>query len=208
MGPRAQVVIGDTEARIHAEIVAHASPRGLLVCAGSGAVSRSSPVTRAIVEQIGRRAEVTTLLFDLPTPAEQDDAYLRAHVPLLAQKLSAVTDWAMLAKVTAHLPIGYYTSGVGAAAAILAASSRPEVHVVVARDGRPDLAGAALDALRAPTLLLVTADDDELVATNRSARSRMRAMSELATISGGRDEPGAHEEIARRASAWIGRLIA
>lgn len=216
------VVIACAQARLAADLVLPRGPvRGLVVCAGAGAVSRSSPTTRSLVEQLARRAEVATLLFDLVAPAEANDlvdsANQRAQVPALAQRLSAATDWALLAPETRHLPIGYFTSGVGAAAALLAATSRPEVHAIVSRDGRPDLAGAALEAVRAPTLLLVT-NDDALLASNRSARARLRAKSDLALVQGPAvlgngdkrttaEEPAALEDVARRVSAWFAQHI-
>ena len=109
---------------------------------------------------------------------------------------------------TRHLPIAYFATGSGAAAAIAAASSRSDVRGIVSSSGRPDLAGAALEAVRVPTLLIVAEEDDALLALNRSARSRLRA-SELAVVACGSplDHPGAREEVARRAGAFYDRHL-
>ena len=44
---------------------------------------------------------------------------------------------------------------------------------MVSRGGRPDLAGASLGAVRAPTLLLVGGLDDRVLELNESARAQL-----------------------------------
>jgi putative phosphoribosyl transferase len=197
-------------AKLTGELTVPRDARGIVVFATLCGCGRRSAASRWLAEQLRGRAGVGTLLFDLFTPAEDhsdgDAGALRFEVPLLAERLSAATDWALTSGETRHLPIAYYGVGAGAAAALVAASSRSEVRAVVSWAGRPDLAGAALEAVRTPSLLLVSEDDDELHTQNRSARSRLPA-SELAALPGGgprgAESDAPLDEIARRASAFF-----
>jgi hypothetical protein len=188
------------------ELVVPAPSRGIvIVAAGAGRITRSSPASRAMIELVRERAEVATLLFDLLSAPEQvgdpDTASLRLEVSLLAQRLAAVTDFVLSDDGSRHLPIGYLASGAGAAAALHVASSRSDVRAIVSRSGHPELAGAALEAVRAPTLLLVDEGDDVALALNRSARARLPAKSDLTTVRASTDED------ARRAAEWFAKHL-
>jgi alpha-beta hydrolase superfamily lysophospholipase len=77
---------------------------------------------------------------------------------------------------------------------------------VVSRGGRPDLAGEALPLVRAATLLIVGGADTEVLAMNRSALARLPPTSQLIVVPGAThlfEEPGALEEVARRAADWF-----
>jgi putative phosphoribosyl transferase len=63
---------------------------------------------------------------------------------------------------------------VGAAALVAAAAQPLENAAGVSRDGRPDLAGAALPFVEAPTLLIVGSRDTAVIRMNRDAMARMR----------------------------------
>jgi pimeloyl-ACP methyl ester carboxylesterase len=80
----------------------------------------------------------------------------------------------------------------------------------VSRGGRPDLAGAALPLVRAPTLLIVGSRDTTVVELNREARARMSAETSLEIVPGAThlfEEPGALDVVADLAAAWFGRLL-
>jgi hypothetical protein len=62
-----------------------------------------------------------------------------------------VTDWVTQRSDASRLPVGCFGARTGAAAALLAASARPDLVRGVSRGERPDLAGAALSAVRAAT---------------------------------------------------------
>lgn len=194
-------------AKLGGELALPTNARGLVVLATAGDGGTAAENCREVAAQLRSRIDVGTLVFDLLTPEERERG--GADVSLLAQRLSAGTDWALADDETRHLPIAYFATGSGAAAALAAASSRSDVRGVVSSSGRPDLAGAALEAVRVPTLLIVTEEDDALLALNRSARSRLRA-SELAVVVGcghALDDPGAREEVARRAGAFYERHL-
>jgi len=188
--------------------------RGLVLVVGHGNALAASALTQWVAAELRARAEVATLSFDLLNENESgrdgDTSVLRNHLPLLAQRLASATDFAVTYEATRYLPLGYYAGGMATPAALLTASSRTDVRAVVSRSGRTDLAGPALDALRAPTLLVVGEADALVLALNRSARGRLRATNELAIVpSGGEafDDPAARADLAQRASAWFVRHL-
>ena len=168
--------------------------------------SRNRYVARVLNE-----AKLGTLLIDLLTPEEeaidQRTAHLRFDIRLLAGRLVSATDWLTQNVDTRHLSIGYFGASTGAAASLVAAAERPEVvHAVVSRGGRPDLAGAALPRVRAPTLLIVGGDDVQVIELNRAALALLRCEKQLVIIPGAShlfEEPGALDEVARLAREWF-----
>src|SRR5690606_16934036 len=95
----------------------------------------------------------------------------------------------------------------GAAAALIAAARRPAViGAVVSRGGRPDLAGADLPRVRAPTLLVVGGADDAVLELNRAAARCMTARCEVAVVPEAThlfEEPGALDQVAKLAGDFF-----
>jgi pimeloyl-ACP methyl ester carboxylesterase len=82
------------------------------------------------------------------------------------------------------------------------------VRAVVSRGGRPDLAGAALERVRAPTLLVVGGRDTTVLELNERARARLPCANELVVIPGAThlfEEPGALDAVADYAARWFVR---
>lgn len=179
---------------------------GLVVFAHGSGSSRFSPRNRRVAEALDR-AGLGTLLIDLLTEGEEEidlrTAELRFDIPLLAARVTGAVDWA----ATNELPIGLFGASTGAAAALVAAAERPElVEAVVSRGGRPDLAGAALLRVEAPTLFLVGERDPVVLELNRRAMGRMSAETRLEVIPGAShlfEEPGALEAVCRLAREWF-----
>ncbi|MBR7518900.1 phosphoribosyltransferase, partial [Mycobacterium tuberculosis] len=72
--------------------------------------------------------------------------------------------WAGGEPAVAHLPVGLFGASTGAAAALAAAVALgARIGAVVSRGGRPDLAGALLAQVRAPTLLIVGGRDMDVL---------------------------------------------
>src|SRR5690606_38207382 len=105
------------------------------------------------------------------------------------------------------LPVGYFGASTGAAAALVAAAEQPDdVFAVVSRGGRPDLAGDALPAVRAPTLLIVGGYDTLVIDLNVQAARRLRAPHRLEIVPGAThlfEEHGALERVAQLAGDWF-----
>jgi pimeloyl-ACP methyl ester carboxylesterase len=178
--------------------------RGLIVLAQESRPT-PSPGNRFVVTTLDQGA-LATLCFDLVTGEEDErdarTAEVRFDVYLLADRLLAVSDWARAQPELASLPLGYFVSSTGAAAALIAAARRPElVAAVVSRSGRPDLGGSNLDHVYAPTQLIVGGNDEVLVELNRDALRRLRCEAELRIV------PGVTQLFAeRRAREWVASL--
>jgi dienelactone hydrolase len=190
-------------------------PAGLVIFAHGSGSGRKSPRNREVAATLQHHG-LATLLFDLLTLDEEavdrHTAHLRFDIDFLAQRLIAATDWAKGQAVLSRLRFGYFGASTGAAAALVAAAARPaDITAVVSRGGRPDLAGSALDLVRAPTLLIVGGDDVHVIQLNEGARALMRADVELLIVPGAShlfEEPGALEAVARLASGWFVRYLA
>jgi dienelactone hydrolase len=180
---------------------------------GSGS-SRHSPRNRSVADVL-HSAGLATLLFDLLTPEEEAidlrTRALRFDIALLADRLTGAVDWAGTQPATRRLRVGLFGASTGAAAALIAAAQRPEsVGAVVSRGGRPDLAGDALSAVQAPTLLIVGGEDTLVIELNRQASGLMRAERRLEIIPGAShlfEEPGALDQVAQRACDWFTRHL-
>ncbi|HEU4455108.1 MAG TPA: dienelactone hydrolase family protein, partial [Longimicrobium sp.] len=185
--------------------------RGVVLFAHGSGSSRFSPRNRYVAGEL-HAAGFATLLLDLLTPAEEQvDEVTRRYrfdIPLLAARLVHAVDWLRDAPETRYLPIGCFGASTGAAAALIAAAERPvEVRAVVSRGGRPDLAGAALERVRAPTLLVVGGQDGAVITMNNEALLHMvNARARLRIVPGAThlfQEPGALEQVAAMACEWF-----
>jgi putative phosphoribosyl transferase len=181
----------------------------VLFAHGSGS-SRLSPRNRYVARLLNE-AKLATLLVDLLTLHEEvidaRTAQLRFDIDLLAERLVDATDWLTEFPDTKHLRIGYFGASTGAAAALAAAAIRPDVvNAVVSRGGRPDLAGAALTRVQAPTLLIAGENDGQVIELNRAALAELRCEKQLVIVPGAThlfEEPGALDVVAQLARDWF-----
>jgi pimeloyl-ACP methyl ester carboxylesterase len=189
--------------------------RGVVLFAHGSGSGRHSPRNRFVAEQL-RAARLGTLLIDLLTEAEEreemDTRHLRFDIGLLADRLAGATDWLAADSRTANLSVGYFGASTGGGAALVAAARRPErVAAVVSRGGRPDLAGAALPRVLAPTLLIVGGDDEPVIGMNEWALARLGSpVKRLEIVPGAShlfEEPGKLEVVARLAADWFTRYF-
>jgi pimeloyl-ACP methyl ester carboxylesterase len=185
----------------------------VLFAHGSGSSRHSS--RNRYVARVLNEAKLATLLIDLLTVDEEvidmRTAQLRFDIGLLAERLVDATDWLTQFPDTQQLRIGYFGASTGAAAALVAAAVRQEViNAIVSRGGRPDLAGAALAHVRAPTLLIVGGDDAQVIQLNREALAQLHCEKQLVIVPGAThlfEEPGALDEVARLARNWFQRYL-
>jgi dienelactone hydrolase len=167
------------------------------------------------VARVLRDAGFATLLLDLLTPDEQEveeqTGEPRVDVEQLGVRLVVATDWVFRGPFTQGLPVGYVGTGTGAAAALIAAVERPEiVFAIVSRNGRPDLAGAALTQVRAPTLLLVAERAQSLVQHNLKALGALtceKLLEIVPKVTHQYEESGAMGDIARLTRNWFVRHL-
>ena len=203
------VAVGST--RLRGLLRSPPDPIGVVVFAHGSGSGRLSPRNTYVANRLGE-ARLATLLFDLLTePEEELDAVtadLRFDIPLLTGRLLAATRWTLEQPHLKDLPMGYFGASTGAAAALAAAACLPSLSAIVSRGGRPDLAGAALARVRAPTLLIVGGDDPQVLALNRRALHQLTCEARLEIVRGATHlfvEPGTLEQVASLAAAWFTR---
>lgn len=193
-------------ARVAGRLAVPGQPRGIVIFAHGSGSSRHSPRNRYVAEVL-QAAGLGTLLFDLLTEAEEADRANVFDIALLADRLLAATAWLADDADAAGLPVGYFGASTGAGAALRAAADPgSEIFAVVSRGGRPDLAGAALGAVRAPTLLIVGGDDQQVLELNKAAAAAMTAECEIAIVEGAThlfEEPGTLQTAASLARQWF-----
>jgi putative phosphoribosyl transferase len=211
-GQTVQVSAG--RATLEGTLVLPAGARAVVLFAHGSGSSRHSPRNRFVAEVL-QEGGLGTLLVDLLT-AEEEEAdsrtrLLRFDIELLARRLTAAVDWLAEQPETSELRVGLFGASTGGGAALVAAADRPaRVGAVVSRGGRPDLAGAALRRVQAPTLLIVGEWDEPVIELNAQARERMSAEVELEIVPRAThlfEEPGALDDVARLARAWFARHL-
>lgn len=154
---------------------------------------------------------IGTLLTDLLTPEEEEvdrySAVYRFDIERLARRLVSVIDWLEAQPKTQPLLISLFGASTGAAGALIAAADRPDVVcAVISRGGRPDLAGAALPTVQAPTLLIVGGLDSMVLELNKAAMAQLKCQKRLEVIPGAThlfEEPGALQAVTCLAQAWF-----
>jgi putative phosphoribosyl transferase len=187
---------------------------GLVVFAHGSGSSRFSRRNRAVAKVL-EHAGFGTFLLDLLTPEEEAEdertTYYRFNIPLLGERVIGAIDWVQGRTSLRRLPVAFFGASTGAAAALIAAASRPAVtQAVISRGGRPDLAEEALPLVEAPTLLIVGGDDTPVIEMNREAMRRMRSPVQLEIVPGAThlfEEPGALEQVARLATDFCRRHL-
>jgi putative phosphoribosyl transferase len=189
--------------------VPESSPGIVLFAHGSGS-SRLSPRNRAVAHQL-HTAELGTVLVDLLTRSEARrdavTAEFRFNIGLLADRLTAITDWLAEHDTTSGRGIGLFGASTGAAAALFTAAARPVwVQAVVSRGGRPDLAGDVLRLVHQPTLLIVGERDHDVLDFNNLAMAKLGGPSRLEIVPRAThlfEEPGALDLVAKLATDWF-----
>jgi len=161
-----------------------ASASALVVFAHGSGSSRFSPRNMAAANALNAQG-IATLLFDLLTPDEESERSNVFDIPLLAGRLVDVVHWIDNDPELARLPLGLFGASTGAAAALVAAAHLgAHIGAVVSRGGRPDLAGAALERVTAPTLMIVGGLDYGVIELNEQAFARLTALNAIEIIPG------------------------
>ncbi|MFP4148150.1 MAG: dienelactone hydrolase family protein [Nitriliruptoraceae bacterium] len=190
------------------------APRGVVVFAHGSGSSRHSTRNQQVAQALVAGGFATVLL-DLLTAREEEvdlrTRALRFDIGLLASRVVDAIDWVRGDEQLADLPIGLFGASTGAAAALVAATHRPEeVASVVSRGGRPDLAGEALGSVQAPTLLIVGGADLPVIGMNQEAMARMPGRVQLEIVPDAThlfEEPGALEQVASLAADHLDRTL-
>ena len=188
---------------LEGELLLPPGTQGVVIFAQGSGSSRHSP-RNVFVARVFQSVGLGTLLFDLLTREEEVNYEPRFDIEFLTRRLEAATKWLIQQPQTKSLAIGYFGASTGAAAALQAAAVLGSaIKALVSRGGRPDLAGAALAHVTAPTLLIVGGEDHSVIKLNQGAYALLHTEKQLVIISGAThlfEEPGTLEEVARLAS--------
>ena len=204
------VRIGVGTVTLEGDLTLPQDAEGVVLFAHGSGSSRLSPRNRYVAKELNR-VGLATLLMDLLTQKEEEidtlTGQLRFDIEFLANRLIGVTKWLNENPATKKLVVGYFGASTGAAAALIAAAKLPDdVHAVVSRGGRPDLAMQYLSRVKAPTLLIVGGNDEIVVKLNDEAMKHLQTEKRLEIVTGAShlfEESGALEEVSKLASEWF-----
>lgn len=203
-----RVPVGQIE--LEGELVIPTDAKGIVLFAHGSGSSRFSPRNQFVAHFL-RDCQLGTFLIDLLTSQEEKNDLasreIRFDIDLLANRLMGITEWVLHNHRTQALPIGYFGSSTGAAAALIAAAKLSKwVSVVVSRGGRPDLASRFLPQVEAPTLLIVGGADSGMVELNQDACDLLPLIKKMEIVPHAThlfEEPGALEKVASLAGEWF-----
>ena len=173
----------------------------VFVCQGAGASHRRRTV-RTAAELHAR--QFATLLFE--HLAHDCAVAERAPVDVdeLTQIVREVVHYAACNSTTAALPVGLFGEAGGAAATLSAGADLPDVvSAIVVRGDRPDLAGAALGHVSAPTLMIASGSNHASLKHNREAYRRLTCVKQLEIVPGGFAEHDALHATNNVAGHWF-----
>ncbi len=208
---------------IEGNLVIPENPIGIVVFAHGSGSSKNSKRNQLVSEKLNKN-NIATLLFDLLTDEEQNfDTQLekmslkipgavlnKFNISLLTNRLSMVTDWVRSNPSTRKLPISYFASSTGGAAALMSASRYNIVSIVI-RSGRTDLIeNKFLENIESSCLFIVGSKEKSLVKISKETIKKMRNSKEkkLCIIKGAShlfEEEGSMEEVGEVATHWLTR---
>ena len=184
---------------LNGDLVVPENATGLVIFAHGSGSSRRSSRNKYVARELNGGG-LATLLMDLLTEDEERvdirTRQLRFDIGMLAERLMNAADWCNSDYAVHQLRTGYFGASTGGGAALVAAARQPErIGAIVSRGGRPDLAGAALSHVTAPTLLI-----------NEEAMGALRGQKRMEIVPGAThlfEEPGALEQVADLARRWF-----
>jgi putative phosphoribosyl transferase len=209
------------DVRLEGELSLPPGARGVVLFAHGSGSGRHSPRNQFVAHSL-QASGIGTLLFDLLTAQEEQidlrTRHLRFDIDLLAQRLvhairwlDASAQWIQDETSVADLRTGFFGASTGGGAALVAAAELgARIGAVVSRGGRPDLAGAALPKVEAPTLLIVGELDEVVIRLNEDAYAQLRCEKALKIVPGAThlfEEPGTLDLVAQLASDWLVRYL-
>lgn len=196
---------------IEGELTIPENAKGIVLFAHGSGSSRFSPRNNFVAEVL-QKAGLATLLVDLLTVDEDENYDNRFNINLLADRLTAVTEWLKENDLTKSLKIFYFGASTGAAAAIKAAAKeKNNVSAIVSRGGRVDLAGKEILEIDSPILLIVGGHDDFVLELSDKAYLQIIGEKKLSVIPCAShlfEEKGTLEEVANQARDWFIKYLA
>ncbi|MFP2994423.1 alpha/beta hydrolase [Spongiivirga sp. MCCC 1A20706] len=183
---------------------------GIVIFSHGSGSSRLSTRNNFVARTLNNEG-LATLLFDLLT-FEEDMIYAnRFDIDLLTSRLVQTTQWVQQQEKTPTLSIGYFGSSTGAASALLAAGILGnQIHAVVSRGGRTDLAIPDIRNVIVPTLFIVGELDKAVISLNKEAYEYLTKTREFVIIPGAShlfEEAGTLEQVSEVATKWFKKWL-
>ncbi|WP_406230392.1 hypothetical protein [Nocardia sp. NBC_01009] len=202
------IPVGAVELAAHLRIPDH--PIGIVVFAHGSGSNRHNPRNTFVVEVFaGHRLGMLSI--DLLTSAEAIDDAKVFDVGLLGSRLAIARRCLRSSPICRELPVGYFGAGSEAPAALWAAAEpRDNIRAVVVRGARPDLAGARLGNVMAPTLFVLGGLDIRVHTVNRRAAAAMRCEHRVTVLAGhglGSADPQTSQRAAYVAAMWFAEQL-
>jgi putative phosphoribosyl transferase len=199
------------------------NPIGIVVFTHGSGSSKSSKRNQLVSEKLNK-SNIATLLFDLLSDEEQNfDTQLekmnlkipgailnKFNISLLTNRLSMVTDLIRKNPDTRKLPISYFGSSTGGAAALMSASRYNIVSIVI-RSGRTDLIeNKFLEHIESSCLFIVGSKENSLLKISKETIKKMRSSKEkkLCIIKGAShlfEDERSMQEVSEIATHWLTR---
>ena len=205
-----EIVIPLTDAQLNGRLRIADDQKGLVIFSHGSGSSRLSSRNNYVAEFL-QNDGFSSLLFDLLTEQEDRIYENRFDIDLLTERLINVTQWIQQHKELDGMPAGYFGASTGAASALCAAAGlENEIKAIVSRGGRPDLSMPVLHKIKAPTLLIVGANDDIVIELNNKAYNSLGGIKKMEIIKGAThlfSEPGKLEEVAELSSNWFDKYL-
>lgn len=179
---------------------------GLVIFAHGSGSFRNSPRNLFVSSELNRGG-VASLVLDLLTEEEGKNLKKRLDIDLMTERLIGVTKWVMEEETNKGLPLGYFGSSMGSAAALSASAYwGTKIAAVVSQGGRPDLAMEELDLIESPVMFIVGGEDREVIDLNRKAFVKMGCTKKMEIVPGAThlfEEPGALQRVAELSLFWF-----
>ena len=203
---REVLISGEQGLVMHGKLLLPAGASAIVII---GQVSRNNRISNnfKVLAQTIRNRHIGTLLLHLSNEEKAEDRMLKFDIECLARRLLLAKSWLRNHPETISLRIAYLSAGMGAGAALVAASREPaNVYAVVSCGGRPDLAANFLRDVKTPTLFIVGEKDADEIELNNEARDALRQATRVEIISGAShlfEESGSLERAAKLAADWF-----
>lgn len=209
MTTKSEIKIHLKDVELGANLAEAADAKGLVIFAHGSGSSRLSPRNNFVADILNQH-NISTLLTDLLTAAEDQVYDNRFDILLLSHRLVQITEWTLDQPQLSQLPVGYFGASTGAASALQSAALLDKnIRAVVSRGGRPDLT-KALNAVKAPTLLIVGSRDTQVLGLNNQAYEQLHCEKHLEIVEGAShlfEEPGTLHVVANLAAAWFDKYL-
>jgi putative phosphoribosyl transferase len=139
-----------------------------------------------------RNAGLSTLLVNLLTPEDEEldktTQFFRENIGVLHQRVIGIANWLIANVNTKRVGLGYFGTGVCAAAMLAASAVRPDaVNAIVAVAPSTELVNSYLPRIVAPTLIIAPERDSQALTMYRTSIAAIASDTSLDIVTGARN---------------------